>query len=235
MRDEYISWKDWKREDFGVFTEDESRYFDWHVRRAVDKSTRKLRVLEIGFGNGGFLNWARLRGHEVTGVELSEELVARAQVAGYRSFAATAAAGGQGAFDLIVGFDVLEHIEMSTLQTMLRDFRSQLAPEGRMLFRFPNSESPMGVIYQNGDITHVTRLGVSSMRQICNLTGLKLLHSGDVLPWRSYPLRKRPRKMFAAVVRQYVQWILGDVMLGHPVRIAANEVVVLGCTSTPTP
>jgi 2-polyprenyl-3-methyl-5-hydroxy-6-metoxy-1,4-benzoquinol methylase len=227
MTDAYVGWKHWKPEDFGRFSENERTYFDWHLKRACAQSPARLRILEIGFGNGSFMGWARQLGHDVSGVELSEELVQRARLAGFDAATDLREFPETTAFDLIVGFDVIEHIDLENLKSWLQTLASRLAPEGRMMFRFPNAESPLGAVYQNGDITHVTRLGVSSMRQICGLTGLELICSGNTLPWRAMPLKKRPRQLVAHLVRRFIEWILARNLYGHWVNVAPNELVVL--------
>ena len=184
---DYAAWKEWRAERFGTFSRRDGCYFDWHVARAMGKPARQLHVLEIGFGNGGFLGWTRQRGHRVIGVELSELLVARARDAGFEALVATdqLAAGAQ--FDLIAAFDVLEHVPMPDVVPFLEGLGQRLAPGGRILLRFPNTESPFGQWYQNGDVTHVTSLGLTRMRQIALRSGLRLLHWGDRLPWHREP------------------------------------------------
>ncbi len=227
MTDLYVGWKHWKPEDFGRFSENEKNYFDWHLRRACNRTGSKLQILEIGFGNGSFMGWASQLGHEVTGLELSEELVLRARMAGFQAASELGELPESSKFDLIVGFDVIEHIDLESLKSWLRTLSARLAPEGRMMFRFPNSESPLGAVYQNGDLTHVTRLGVSSMRQLCRLTELELLCSGNTVPWQALPLKKRPRQLMANLIKRFVEWILARNFYGHTVNIAPNELVVL--------
>lgn len=227
MTDAYVGWKHWQAEDFGRFSENERTYFDWHLHRACGRVPSKLRILEIGFGNGSFMGWAKQLGHDVTGLELSDELVQRARQAGFSAASDLRELPEATRFDLIVGFDVIEHIDLESLKTWLQMLAGRLTPEGRMMFRFPNAESPLGAVYQNGDITHVTRLGVSSMRQICGLTGLELLSSGDTLPWQALPLKKRPRQLVASLVRGFIEWVLARNLYGHRVNVAPNELVVL--------
>jgi 2-polyprenyl-3-methyl-5-hydroxy-6-metoxy-1,4-benzoquinol methylase len=230
VTDAYSHWKHWKSEQFLQFRREKAEYFDWHVSRATGKQTRALNILEVGFGNGEFLGWARAKGHEITGVELNGHLVHLATKTGFKAYTDVADIGAGTQFDLVVAFDVLEHIPAIHIQEFLTTLKRLLRHQGTMLFRFPNAESPLGCFYQHGDITHVNALGVSKILQLCELTGLSLLHNGDSLPLMSMPLRRMPRALMAALIRLVLQFVLGPMLLGHAVRVAANEVVVLGIT-----
>jgi SAM-dependent methyltransferase len=226
--DTYARWKHWDPEQFMQFRRDKAEYFEWHLKRAAGERTRALEILEVGFGNGEFLGWARTKGYAITGVELNEHLVRLANKAGVKAYSDLADIGPSLQFDVVVAFDVLEHIPPNQILEFLSTLKRLLKERGTMLFRFPNAESPLGSIYQNGDITHVNALGVSKILQLCELNGLSLLHSGDAISLMSLSLRRIPRALIAKLIRSTLQCLLGPLLLGHAVRIAANEVVVLG-------
>ena len=70
--DPYSGYVEWKRWDGAFETADkEARYFTAEFR---DITLRGKRVLEIGFGNGGFLAWARTQGADVSGIEINAEM-----------------------------------------------------------------------------------------------------------------------------------------------------------------
>src|SRR5262245_28868397 len=76
------------------------------------------KILEVGFGDGLFLDWARARGYSITGVELIDGLVASARARGHDVRCGTAQstlAATADRFDLIVAFDVFEHLTASEL------------------------------------------------------------------------------------------------------------------------
>lgn len=228
VTDAYADWKHWKPDQFLRFTGAKSTYFQWHTNRAAHVHQNTLKILEMGFGNGEYLGWALHNGHQVAGVELSTHLLKLAKQAGILAVHDVDELQATEKFDLVVAFDVLEHIAPDQLPQFLLKLSNLLVPRGTMLFRFPNAESPLGSFYQNGDITHVNALGVSKILQLCKLTNLKLLHEGDSLPLGAIPWRALPRAIVAHLVRTTLQWVLGPLLLGHSVRIAANEVVVLG-------
>ena len=99
-----------------------------------------IRALEIGSGTGTLLRRLRDRGYDVQGVDLSEALIAESrrwhndlplqQVAG------TALPFGDRTFDIVMSFDVLEHIPDTDAH--LREVRRVLKPGGAYLIQTPN-------------------------------------------------------------------------------------------------
>lgn len=96
------------------------------------------RVLEIGCSSGDLLCLLRDRGATVAGVEPGE--VSR-EIACSRGLdvVATLEKVGGGLFDLVVLFDVLEHLP-SPVDT-LRWVSTRLSPSGRVIIGVPNIES----------------------------------------------------------------------------------------------
>ena len=225
---DYAAWTDWRAERFGTYSRRDGCYFDWHVARATGEPARHLRVLEIGFGNGGFLGWTRQRGHRVIGVELSEPLVARARDAGFEALTRTDQLATGAQFDFIAAFDVLEHVPMPDVVPFLKGLGQRLAPGGRILLRFPNTESPFGQWYQNGDVTHVTSLGLSRMRQIAPRSGLRLLHWGDRLPWHHEPGASRaPAGLYHLMRIVFERFLRKMYRLDRSLDLSPNLLVVL--------
>lgn len=164
----YAQWKQWEG-DFKASDRD-ARYF------AAEFSGIALagkRVLEIGFGNGRFLAWAKSQGALVAGTEIEETMLVRAREKGFVALspALDALAAGTERFDIVVAFDVFEHWDKQTLITNLQHIASLLDAGGIVLARFPNGHSPFGRVYQHGDITHQTALSTSSIEQLAGMTG----------------------------------------------------------------
>jgi 2-polyprenyl-3-methyl-5-hydroxy-6-metoxy-1,4-benzoquinol methylase len=169
--DGYTRWKSWQG-DFETSDRD-ARYFAAELD-GVELAGK--RVLEIGFGNGSFLAWARRQNAKVTGTEIIGALVEQARAKGYdaqsASLPALAASGQQ--FDLVVAFDVFEHWHKDELIANFGLLHSLLAGDGLVLARFPNGHSPLGRVYQHGDLTHVTALSSSSVAQLAQMTGFSV-------------------------------------------------------------
>jgi len=149
-------------------------------------------VLEIGFGSGAFLAWARAQGAIVEGTELSPTVVDAARHAGFTAHGPDLAAllpDRAGRFDLVVAFDVLEHVEREALPMLMGQVGALLKPGGRFLARVPNGQSPLGLLHQNGDITHVSALSVPIFRHLALMTGLTLERADNA--FRTIPIGRR--------------------------------------------
>jgi 2-polyprenyl-3-methyl-5-hydroxy-6-metoxy-1,4-benzoquinol methylase len=223
----YVGWKHWEAQQFGQFSTSEATYFAWHLARALPAATPPLNVLELGFGNGNFLGWACAQGHRVQGIEALPELVARAQAHGFAAAKCLQDLPSSERFDLVVAFDVVEHIPLAETPGLLNDLRARLRPEGRLVLRFPNAESPFGQFNQLGDLTHVTALGVSRMRQLALQCHLTLEHAGDTLPWRLTAQGRPARAWWRHWLRKRFGRRLRKLYgLGH-LDYSPNQLVVL--------
>jgi SAM-dependent methyltransferase len=180
----YSDWKNWHGE-FAPSDRD-ARYF---AAELADIALTGKRVLEIGFGNGNFLAWAKTLGAEVVGTEIDTAMVARARARGFdaRPAPLEALAAANEHFDLIVAFDVFEHWDKPMLVASLTQFAALLGPEGQVLARFPNGQSPFGRVHQYGDLTHQTVLSASSISQLANMTGFTVVRVGNAC---AVPLRR---------------------------------------------
>ena len=98
------------------------------------------RVLEIGTGSGALLHTLRARGLDVVGVERSDERVAESRAL-YGELPIQQVSGvelpfADEAFDIVVSFDVFEHIPDSDRH--LTEVRRVLRPRGWYLLQTPN-------------------------------------------------------------------------------------------------
>lgn len=179
----YAQWKQWDG-DFSASDRD-ARYF---TAEFADIELAARRVLEIGFGNGSFLAWAKAQGALVAGTEIDEGMLARAREKGFvalPSVLAELAASGQR-FDVVVAFDVFEHWDKETLIANLKCIAVLLDTGGLVLARFPNGHSPFGRVHQHGDITHQTALSKSSIEQLAGITGFTVVRVSNAA---SVPVR----------------------------------------------
>lgn len=159
--DDYLAWKGWSDGDaFGMLARGDSQYFTRELRDSV-RGRRVHDVLEVGFGNGAFLAYARGQGYRVVGTELLPHLVQAARDAGFESLpAAELDTLDDESFDLIVAFDVFEHIPPEESVEFLATLARKLRSSGAIVVRFPNADSWVGSAFQNGDPTHVNAIGV---------------------------------------------------------------------------
>jgi 2-polyprenyl-3-methyl-5-hydroxy-6-metoxy-1,4-benzoquinol methylase len=203
----YTQWKGWRGE-FAT-TDREARYY---AAELADVALAGRRVLELGFGNGNFLAWAREQGAQVTGTEVIDALIEQARTKGYDAQPASleALVAARREFDLVVAFDVFEHWNRDELVANLQDIHALLVPGGTLLARFPNGHSPFGRVYQHGDLTHVTALSSSSMGQLAQMTGFVVARIDNA---RRVPARRDPWTVLKHHWRRYRRARI-EVMLG---------------------
>lgn len=218
----YTNWKQWSADQFARCSKGDARYFSWLLARWHPAPIH--RALELGFGNGNFLGFARDRGITVAGLESQQELRKRAQTAGFEAHGAITDLAPEQRFDVFVAFDVFEHIPQDEAIALLRDMGKRLAPGGILLVRVPNGESPFGRIFQHGDLTHVSTLGLSKFRQIAALTGLELLGHGE-MPW--YLSARNPKRLLRAGLRRLIERTLAFAYLWEADALGPNLVVAL--------
>jgi len=168
----YSDWKQWQGDC--AASDGDSRYFAAEFAKVALFGKR---VLEIGFGNGRFLGWAKSQGANVAGTEIHDGLVALARQKGFDALPAPldALVEAQRRFHVVVAFDVFEHWSKQELIANLHHVHALLEPGGIVLARFPNGQSPFGRVHQYGDITHQTVLSSSAIEQLAGMTGFVVL------------------------------------------------------------
>lgn len=172
----YCDWKSWDAESFGKLKATEEKYFSAEIRKSKTNFYCDTAVLEIGFGNGSFLKYCKQNSWKVVGIEANKQLVIEAKKNNYEAIHADNLLKIQSAsFDLIVAFDVLEHIPLETLPGFLDSIRRVLKKNGIFIARFPNGDSPFGLQGQNGDPTHVTVIGSGKAKFLAMHAGLEVL------------------------------------------------------------
>lgn len=173
----YLVGKNWG-EDFGILDDYTRKYYDVELKEVTSNLDNKnIKVLEIGFGNGGFLTYAREKKWDINGIEINDDLIAIAKEKGFNVYDSIDFFN-DGIFDLIVAFDVLEHIPPSDIIEFVNTIKSKLKKDGCFLARFPNGDSPIGMRNQNGDITHVNAIGTEKIIQISRICNLKIYYLG---------------------------------------------------------
>lgn len=178
---DYKTYRQWKGWDQGQLNLPAwlQRYFRLELARAGVSEART--ILEIGFGNGEFLQWLKMRGCDGVGVELIPELVEAACERGFDAYLYDMAAQEAGLspfedriFDAVVAFDVAEHLSVAQIQRLFCRLQALLRPGGKVVLRFPNGESPLFTPIHNGDHTHRTALCRLKLAHLCLGTGLQL-------------------------------------------------------------
>jgi 2-polyprenyl-3-methyl-5-hydroxy-6-metoxy-1,4-benzoquinol methylase len=213
--------------------QEQSEIFDIEaVRAGVEKGDI---LLEIGFGEGLFLEWARESGFTIAGVEVNPDFYALAKERGHTVYLGDAPEVLQGSdqkYNGIFLFDVLEHLTLEEISSLFDLFQTILAKEGKILARVPNGGSPFGRYLQHSDATHRTVLTALKIQDIAQVSGLEIkgiyngartkktgVHKNRILKWIAYGLR------------DLIQLVIGYLYYGENIPLDPNLTLVIGHAS----
>ena len=177
--DQYAQWKHWHGSSAFVSQRKDAKYFRGQFAGITMAGAR---VLDIGFGNGTFLAWAKSEGAQISGTELNSHSVRLGADKGFDVHLGAVdeiAALDSERFDLIVMIDVLEHLPGESLVRTLRWIIAHLSDEGMCLARVPNAASPFGLLIQDSDVTHCQRLSCDAFRQLAPVYGYEVISCGN--------------------------------------------------------
>ncbi len=224
----YIDWKDWAH-GFGQVDRRNAAYFA-NEMRAAKLPFRPNSVLEIGFGSGQFLGFCAQQGFAVTGLEMNDLLVAAACEHGFDARGADALFGLPAAsFDLVAAFDVMEHINKADIPGFLTSIRDCLSDNGRVLLRFPNGDSWLGQVNQNGDPTHQTAIGYFMLDYFARAAGLEIISfEAPAEAGFAAGAVKGLHRLIARPIARLIAGILHLIYLpGSPVVLSSSNVVAV--------
>ena len=127
--------------DYNEVASEFDRRYELHAYPGVQRclldfvsGAQRLRVLEVGCGTGRWLALLESAGHDVAGVEPSDQMLARAQArvkADLRHGAAEALPWPDGCFDRVIYVNVLHHV--ADPPRALQEAFRVLRPGGRLL------------------------------------------------------------------------------------------------------
>lgn len=229
----YLNWKTWSKDRFGVFSTKEGVTFALELRKARIAVASDSSILEVGFGNGAFAGWVHQKTRHYVGTELNPELVKRAIEAGIEAYPATCnlmdvAAGRK--FDLIVMFDVLEHLEIEEITQTLTSARHCLSNNGKIIFRVPSGDSPFSGHLMHGDITHRTALGSYAIRQLAEITNLRVLSIHDTaFPIFGLGFSAALRRTAVSVARKLAEMAIRATYYANENVVISSTLVAVLC------
>ena len=120
---DYQNWKRWDSDTFGNYSNLDAAYFLSELKRTTIDVIKEIYVYEIGFGNGSFAGYAQSLGFKYFGSEINQTLVERGRKFGISVYEngikEVISSEGSETFDLVVAFDVLEHLEVEDIISFL--------------------------------------------------------------------------------------------------------------------
>ena len=202
----YPQWKAWNRAAFASYDCATEAYLKDEMRRCGCRDLMGLHVLEIGFGNGSFAAWAREHGAIYQGTEIIPELIAQAHAHGFTVQDASQPLERfieAGTLDVVVAFDVLEHMPQDRLRDLLHSLRIRMKSGALMIARVPSGDSPFARAIQHGALTHRTVLGSSAVAQLAHQTGFEVVQVREpVFPLRGLGIKAMLRRLAVLAVRR---------------------------------
>jgi 2-polyprenyl-3-methyl-5-hydroxy-6-metoxy-1,4-benzoquinol methylase len=161
---------------------------------------KNARILELGCGAGPLLRALKLAGYRrIAGVDLSAEMIALAHrdgVAEARLGAIDEAlrAAPAANLDVVIAFDVFEHLTRAQLFDVCDAIFRALAPGGLLLLHAPNAAGVFGGAIRYGDLTHELAFTESAMRQLLLAAGFS-----DVRCYEDRPVIHSPASLARAL------------------------------------
>jgi 2-polyprenyl-3-methyl-5-hydroxy-6-metoxy-1,4-benzoquinol methylase len=186
-------------------------------------------VLEVGFGNGHFQKWARKQGYQVYGLERASDLVSSLKEQGFSCLHVSESKElSSKKFDLVIAFDVLEHLGFEESIGNLREWREMLVEGGRILLRFPNGSSPFSGHYFWGDATHITLWTQSKLSDACDRAGLKIVaFRNPVMPLAGRGLPHVILRAFRKAAMYMIEFFLGIIIFTSRLPMQPNAIAVI--------
>ncbi len=148
---------------------------------------KQIRILDLGCGYGAFLYACMQAGYKnIMGVDNSPEQIALAyqlwkgQViqGDIRHFLE----GKKEDFEVITAIDVLEHFSPQEIMEVLDLIYAALSPNGLLIVRAPNGESPFAGRRRYGDFSHEICFTRYSLQQVMKTVGFSEVSCYELSP-----------------------------------------------------
>lgn len=158
------------------------------IRRHFPES-RNAAILDLGCGHGALVHFAHQVGYSnVSGVDRSPQQVeaaARLGIAGIRcgDLVGTLKSQADGGHDIVVAFDVIEHLTKDELMTLTDEVKRVLRVGGKWIIHVPNAESPMFGRIRYGDLTHEQAFTRASLSQLLLSSGFSRVTCEEDAPY----------------------------------------------------
>jgi ubiquinone/menaquinone biosynthesis C-methylase UbiE len=171
-------------EQYDVMFQQEEHHWWYRGMRSITgalldrwyRGPQPARILDAGCGTGGMVHWLSRHG-AVTGLDIAEAALSRAQSRGLQSLArgsVDALPFQSESFDLVTSFDVLYHLSVKDDLQALHEIARVLTPGGMLLIRVPAHDWLRG----RHDVSVHTRHRYSrgELRAKLQRTGFRIRH-----------------------------------------------------------
>ena len=133
-----------------VKSDDEIRKVVTLVEASWERQPKECRILDIGCGNGRYLQALSQSGFDVTGVDTNPELVRTSRKAGFHCLTAEEFSRTQDDYDIILMSHVIEHFTPQELLPFMDGYLDRLKVGGSLIIA-----TPLMTRYFYDDFDHV--------------------------------------------------------------------------------
>jgi predicted TPR repeat methyltransferase len=159
-----------------------------HLIRQHFPKERSAQILELGCGHGAMLYFAQHAGYtNMIGVDVSPEQVEAAAKLGIDGvhqgdLLKTLKSHADGSLDMVIAFDVIEHLTKNELLDLTDEVQRVLKRGGSWLIHVPNAASPFFGRIRYGDYTHEQAFTQSSLGQLLRASGFSNIRCYEETP-----------------------------------------------------
>ncbi|MDA8194121.1 MAG: class I SAM-dependent methyltransferase [Thermaerobacter sp.] len=142
--------------------------FHWHRYQSIGTATAGKRILEVGCGTGYGADYLAETAAQVVGADIDGDVVAEARSRYQRPNLEFVTASAQSlpflsaSFDVVVMFEVIEHLERDQQWCVLSEVRRVLTPNGLLFLSTPDHART--VLYGTANPYHVGELTEPELR-----------------------------------------------------------------------
>jgi 2-polyprenyl-3-methyl-5-hydroxy-6-metoxy-1,4-benzoquinol methylase len=204
----------------------------WEHTKAKEMIAKGQKVLEIGGGEGGFVERMHKEGFDITGLELNESAAEKARQKGLQVLTERIEVHAQRnheMYDVVCAFQVLEHI--ADVYAFLEAAVQCLKKGGKLILCVPNNDSFIKYIEFLEVNLPPHHMGLWNRESLINLQTVFPVSVYEVLyePLQSYhtKLYKSAWKghfLFNALTRRVFKFLRGDLFLNFYVNRFSNRI-----------
>jgi 2-polyprenyl-3-methyl-5-hydroxy-6-metoxy-1,4-benzoquinol methylase len=147
---------------------------------------KTAKIVDLACGGGRLLYFFQRMGYtDITGVDISPEQVKLARQVTPSVEEANVLDWLEvhpASFDLITGFDIVEHFHKDEVIRFLDACHAALKPGGCLILQTPNAESPWGTVHRYNDFTHEVGFNPNALSRLLSLTGFRKIESRETGP-----------------------------------------------------
>ncbi len=172
-------------------TFDETAAWQWgraqrYYLRQWLPTDKNAHIVDLACGGGKLLYFFKRMGYtNITGVDISPEQVKLAKQVTPDVEEANVLVwleAHPASFDLISGFDIVEHFHKDEVLRFLDACYGALKPGGRLVLQTPNACSPWGTVHRYNDFTHEVGFNPNALSRLLNLVGFQWIESRETGP-----------------------------------------------------